>query len=101
MKKSIALAAVLACVAMPAFAQTQVPLDRETFRQLALRSDAFEIASSRLALERSRSPRVRAFAQEMISDHAMTSQALNAGRAVYGSAGQVLPGTSGLAQIDF
>jgi predicted outer membrane protein len=58
-------------------------------------SDAFEIASSQLALERSRNPRVRSFAQQMLVDHAATSQALNAGQPVYGAGGQILPGAVG------
>ena len=37
---------------------------------MAMMSDSFEIASSRLALERSRNPRVLAYAQNMIQDHA-------------------------------
>ena len=93
MKKYIALAAVLASFAGPAAAQTAVPMDRATFRQQALMGDAFEIASSRLALERSRNPRVQAYARQMISDHRATSQALNNGAAVYGSSGEVLRGT--------
>lgn len=37
-------------------------------------ANAFEIASSRLALEKSQSPAVRAFAQKMITDHTMIGE---------------------------
>jgi predicted outer membrane protein len=68
-------------------------MDREDFRRMAMSSDAFEIASSRLALERSRNPRVRSYAQHMISDHGATTQALNGGTAVYGASGELLGNT--------
>jgi predicted outer membrane protein len=97
MKKYVALAALMASLAAPAAAQMAapmaVPLDREGFRQMALVSDAFEIASSRLALERSRNPRVRAYAEEMIRNHRATSEALNGGAAVYGASGEIVGGT--------
>jgi len=92
MKKYIALAALLASVSAPAFAQT---MDGQTYRMMAAQSDAFEIASSRLALERSRNQRVLNYAQNMIRDHGMTSQALNGGRAVYSASGEWLGGTVG------
>ena len=51
MKKYLPLAALLASVAaVPASAQI---MDSHTYRMMAAQSDAFEIASSRLALERS------------------------------------------------
>jgi predicted outer membrane protein len=97
MNKFVALGALMASLATPAVAQMApmaVPTDREGFRQLAMSSDAFEIASSQLALERSRNPRVRAYAQKMITDHAATSQALNGGTAIYGASGQIIGGTA-------
>jgi putative membrane protein len=48
----------------------------QNFVQLAAGSDMFEIRSSRLALQRSRSPAVRQFAQRMIADHTKSSQQL-------------------------
>jgi len=98
MKKSLAFLALFASVATPAaaqqvFVETSAPISREGFRQMALMSDGFEIASSRLALERSRNPRVLAYAQQMITDHAATSQALNGGVAVYAASGEPLGGT--------
>lgn len=89
MKKYVVLAALLTTVSAPAFAQS---MDSRTFRAMAAQSDAFEIASSRMAMERSRNPRVRTFAQNMITDHGQTSQALNGGRPIYSASGEVLGG---------
>jgi putative membrane protein len=92
MKRYIALAALMAAFATPAAAQSVavapapllVPMTAEGFRAMALQSDAFEISSSQLALQRSRSPAIRSFARQMVQDHTMTSQALGvpAGSAV-------------------
>jgi putative membrane protein len=98
MKRYIALAALMAAFATPAAAQSVapapgvavapapllVPMTAEGFRAMALQSDAFEIASSQLALQRSRNPAIRSFARQMVQDHSMTSQALGvpAGSAV-------------------
>lgn len=103
MKKSLVFAALLACAGTPAFAQGMVmaapgamaPMSTEAFRLMAMQSDAFEIESSRLALQRSRNPGVQRFAQMMIGDHAATSQALNGGRPVYGGgAGSTVGGAA-------
>ena len=98
MKKYIALGALMASLATPAAAQTAVqvavPTDREGFRRMAMMSDAFEITSSQLALQRSRNPRVLAYARNMIRDHAATTQALNGGTAVYAANGSVVGGTA-------
>jgi predicted outer membrane protein len=91
MKKYLALAAVLTTISAPAFAQM---MDSQTYRMMAAQSDAFEIASSRLALERSRNPRVRDYAQQMIQDHGMTSAALNGGKQVYSASGEIVGGTA-------
>jgi predicted outer membrane protein len=100
MKKYIALGALLASVsAVPASAQMMAPsggpvvMDSQTYRMMAAQSDAFEIASSQLALERSRNSIVRRFAQQMIQDHSMTSQALNGGRPVYSASGEFIGGS--------
>lgn len=92
MRKYIALAALVASFSAPAFAQT---MDSRTFRTMAMQSDAFEMTTSRLALERSRNPAVRSYAQRMISDHGQTSQALNGGRPLYSSTGEWLGGAGG------
>jgi predicted outer membrane protein len=98
MKPYLALTALLAAIATPAAAQPMmapaeaVPaLTPQSFRATAIVSDTFEIESSRIALERSRNPRVRGFAQQMVQDHTMTSQALMGGS---GTAG--VPMTTGV-----
>src|SRR4051812_41933438 len=98
MKRYISLVALMAAFSTPAAAQSVapalgaavapapllVPMTAEGFRAMALQSDAFEISSSQLALQRSRNPAVRSFARQMVQDHSMTSQALGvpAGSAV-------------------
>lgn len=42
---------------------------QETFLRKAVQGNAFEIQTSQLALERTNTPEVRAFAQQMITDH--------------------------------
>jgi len=96
MKRYIALAALTAALGTPAAAQQMMapaspmagavaPLTPETFRQMAMISDTFEIESSRLALQISRNARVRNFAEQMVQDHTMTSQALMGGGRVAGA----------------
>src|SRR5215212_8599624 len=85
MKRYISLVALMAAFATPAAAQSVapapgavapapllVPMTAEGFRAMALQSDAFEISSSQLALQRSRNPAVRSFARQMVQDHSMT-----------------------------
>jgi putative membrane protein len=48
----------------------------QNFVQLAASSDMFEIRSSQLALQKSRNPAVRRFAERMIADHTKTTQLL-------------------------
>jgi predicted outer membrane protein len=97
MKAYVALAALMAAITTPAAAQpaaaqpamapagAAVPaLTPQSFRAAAVISDTFELESSRIALERSRNPRVRGFAQQMIQDHTMTSRALMGGSAGVG-----------------
>jgi putative membrane protein len=60
--------------AEPAAAQQHV--DAVTFVRMVGASDAFEIQSSQLAMQRSTSPRVQAFARQMINDHSATSAVL-------------------------
>jgi putative membrane protein len=89
MKRYIALAALMAAIATPAAAQTMMTpaapaaapmmLTPDTYRMMAAISDSFEIQSARLAMERSSNPRVRSYANMMVRDHTMTSQALMGG----------------------
>jgi putative membrane protein len=48
----------------------------DEFRHKAMASDAFEIASSKLALKNSDSTRVKGFARLMIHDHTLTTEHL-------------------------
>ncbi len=91
--KRLTLAALGLATALtaPAFAQEPLPLrilapdaglagDATTrtpaFRAEALRSDAVSIESSRIALERSRNPRVRDYARRVIETRKATTEAL-------------------------
>lgn len=58
----------------PPAADPMSPLSAPGFAAMAGSSDLFEIESSRLALERSRNPAVRSFAQMMIDHHTRTTQ---------------------------
>ena len=78
-----AIGAVLA-VATPASAQGLFPFfdagptteSTFRFRAEALRSDAYEIESSRIALQRSKDPAIRSYARGIIRDHKKTTDAL-------------------------
>jgi predicted outer membrane protein len=87
MKTSLAYgvaALALATAAAPAQAQSLFPFfdngpateSTMAFRAEALRGDAYEIESSRVALQRTRDPKVRAYARQMIADHQKTTDAL-------------------------
>jgi putative membrane protein len=51
-------------------------VDAWTFRRMANSTNLFEIQSSRMALQRSRNPAVRRFAQQMLADHTRATAAL-------------------------
>ncbi|TGD95986.1 DUF4142 domain-containing protein [Methylobacterium nonmethylotrophicum] len=78
MKNLVALTGLAVALATPAFAQ-QIGNFNE-FRSMALMSNAFEVKSSQIALEKSRNPRVRDYAREMIRDHRAANVALLGGR---------------------
>jgi predicted outer membrane protein len=78
MRKTLLFTVVLLELAGAAAAQPLM-LTATDFRQQALISDSFEIESSRLALQKSRNPRIRSFASMMIRDHSMTTAALTGG----------------------
>lgn len=78
MKKLVALTGLAVALATPAFAQ-QVGNFNE-FRSMALMSNAFEVKSSQIALDKSRNPRIRDYAREMIRDHRAANVALLGGR---------------------
>ena len=77
MKRAIAFGfCTFLTLASAGSAVAQQRLDAATFARTASASDAFEIQSSRLAMERSRNPRVRANAQRMVEDHSRTTAEL-------------------------
>lgn len=78
MKKMMIAAVLASTLSTGAFAQ-MMPTSADGFRSAAMMSDSFEIESSRLALERSRNPRVRSFASMMVRDHSATTAALTGG----------------------
>ena len=55
-------------------AAARVP-STEAFVKTAAAANGFEIASSKLALEKSKNPAIRAFAQHMITDHTRIGEA--------------------------
>ena len=57
-------------------AQPSKPMPTRDFVQAAEASDQYEIEAAQDAIIQSHDPQVRAFAQQMIRDHAQTSQAL-------------------------
>ncbi|UYY57631.1 DUF4142 domain-containing protein [Sphingomonas sp. S2-65] len=61
-----------------ASADPMSPLSAPGYMAMAASSDMFEIESSRLALQRSRNPQVRQFAQMMIDHHTRTTADLMA-----------------------
>jgi len=60
----------------PMPAQPQVSAQDQNFAMTAGASDQFEIQSSQLALQKSRNPALRRFAQRMVDDHTKTTQQL-------------------------
>jgi len=56
--------------------QPSVSAQDQKFIDQAVTSDIFEIKSSQLALEKSRNPRTRMYAQQMIDDHGASEQKL-------------------------
>lgn len=63
-------------VPQPVAAAPVGPVDQQ-FAMQAAASDQFEIQSSQAALQQTRSPRVRQFAQRMIDAHTQTTQQLS------------------------
>lgn len=84
--KIAAIAGVLALTLGTASAQAQFadPMDSQ-FAAMASVGNTFEIGSSRLALQRSRNARIRAFARMMIADHTRAQAKLDAFAAASGT----------------
>ncbi len=71
---AVALCAVLSGAA--SLAQSAKPMPIKDFVKAAAQSDQFEIDEGQLAVAQSQSAQVRAFAQQMIHDHALMAQAM-------------------------
>jgi putative membrane protein len=57
----------------PPLAEARGPLTAPGYMEMAASSDMFELESSRLAMQMSRNPAIRSFAQMMINDHGRTT----------------------------
>jgi predicted outer membrane protein len=88
LKNYAAASALVLALSTPALAQ-----GANDFRLQSMQANAFEIQSSQIALSKSRNPRVRSYAQEVIRDHRAANLAL-AGGQPGGVAGE--PGLGGL-----
>ena len=75
--KIIAAGALLPLLSSTAWAEPASPLV-QAFAQDASLSNQFEVSESRIALEKSADPHVRAYAQHMIHDHTMAQAKLHA-----------------------
>ncbi len=69
-------AAMASVVATAAAAQTPIPPAASDFAASAVQADQYEIEAAWVASTQSRDPGVRAFAQEMISDHTRAREAM-------------------------
>ena len=69
-------AAAAAALAGGAWAQPSPPPPTDDFIKAAAASDQFEMLEGQVAVVEGRSPRVRAFARQMIQEHARTTLAL-------------------------
>ncbi len=63
LKTFMAASAMTLAVSAPAFAQMN------DFRTEAMQANAFEVQSAQIALQKSRNPRIRSYAQEALRDH--------------------------------
>ena len=72
----LASAVCVALRASQALAQTPIPPTAPDFAMSAAQCDQYEIVAARDALAQSHDPRIQAFAQQMITDHMKTSDAV-------------------------
>ena len=89
LKNYAAASALVLALSTPALAQ-----GANDFRLQSMQSNAFEIQSSQIALSKSRNPRVRSYAQEVIRDHRAANVALAGGQPGAMAGGE--PGLGGL-----
>jgi predicted outer membrane protein len=89
LKNYAAASALVLALSTPAFAQ-----GANDFRLQSMQANAFEIQSSQIALSKSRNPKVRSYAQEVIRDHRAANVALAGGQPGAMAGGD--PGLGGL-----
>ena len=73
----IAIATVLACVAAASQAQSDGPTDPQ-IAEIVVTANQVDIDAGRLAMSKSRSKDVKAFAQEMVKDHGAVNKSATA-----------------------
>ncbi|GJE38192.1 DUF4142 domain-containing protein [Methylobacterium persicinum] len=73
LKNSLAVSAMVLALSTPAFAQMN------DFRAESMQSNAFEVQSAQIALQKSRNGRIRNYAQEALRDHRAANVALAGG----------------------
>ena len=73
LKNYVAASAMVLALSSPAFAQMN------DFRMESMQSNAFEVQSAQIALQKSRNARVRNYAKEALRDHRAANVALAAG----------------------
>lgn len=69
----VAASAMVLALSSPAFAQSR------DFREDSMQANAFEVQSAQIALQKSRNPRIRTYAQEALRDHRAANVALAGG----------------------
>ena len=89
LKNYAAASALVLALSTPALAQSA-----NDFRVQSMQANAFEIQSSQIALSKSRNPRIRSYAQEVLRDHRAANVALAGGQTGAMAAGD--PGLGGL-----
>ena len=89
LKNYAAASALVLALSTPALAQ-----NANDFRMQSMQANAFEVQSSQIALSKSRNPRVRSYAQEVIRDHRAANVALAGGRS-----GAMAAGDQGLGGL--
>ena len=81
---TMAVALIVGFSASAARADPPPPMSTHDFVQAAAEADQFEMLEGRVANVEGRDPRVRAFAEQMIEDHAATTRALQQSAAAAG-----------------
>ncbi|GJD36515.1 DUF4142 domain-containing protein [Methylobacterium aerolatum] len=73
LRNTLAASAMVLAISSPAFAQ------QSDFRMDAMQANAFEVQSAQIALQKSRNPKIRTYAQESLRDHRAANVALSGG----------------------